>query len=243
MIFDITFFILAAGAPYYILLEKIPMVKSKQIFLFSAFLLLCAVVLSLYIPNEHKAWLVIVSLISAIFSIYQATKTTNFYKLGYYLIFVNAPFFILFENKGAMYSVSLLVSLLGLYFIARFYEKNYGSANYCHITGVTLVTPCVGTYLTFYLIALALYPPFPNSLFFLSHIFNSEPNLLWFAVVITLFFGNFFLVMRVMKKTLFGRPHSDIHYVHMSSKEKIMHFFIVMLLLVLSIFGLQEILI
>jgi len=240
MILDIALLLLAAGVPYYLLLEKSTKFNSRHIFLFSSTLLLCAVLLSLFIPNEHKTVLVLISLVSAIFSIYKATKTTNFYKFGYYLIFVNAPFFILFEEEGALYSLSLLIALLGIYLIARFYEKNYGSANYHHITGITLVTPCVGTYLTLYLVALALYPPFPNSIFFLSYIFGSEPNLLWYIVVTTLFFGNFFLAMRVMRKTLFGRESSSIHYVHMTLKEKITHFLVVLTLLILSIYGLKE---
>ncbi|QOY55363.1 hypothetical protein HUE87_03750 [Candidatus Sulfurimonas marisnigri] len=240
MISDILLLILAAGVPYYIILERVAKLSSKHIFLLSGILLLCAIIFSLFVPHEHAISLVVVSLISAIFSIYKAAKTTNFYKLGYYFIFVNAPFFILFKDEGAMYSLSLLVSLIGLYLIAKFYEKNYGSANYRHITGITLVTPCVGTYLTLYLIALALYPPFPNSIFFLSYIFNSEPNLLWYIVVTTLFFGNFFIAMRVMRKTLFGRPNSNIHYVHMTSKEKIIHFLIVISLLILSILGFKE---
>lgn len=240
MIADIVLLLLAGGLPYYTLLEKSTRLNSKHIFLFSAFLLLCAVFLSLYIPNEYPTSLVVVSLIGAIFSIYKASKTTNFYKLGYYLISLNAPFFILFKDRGMMYSLSLLVSLAGLYLIAKFYEKNYGSANYGNITGITLVTPCLGTYLTFYLIALALYPPFPNSLFFLSYIFTSEPDLLTYIVVIALFFGNFFLAMRVMRKTLFGRPNPNIHYVHMTVKEKIIHSIILIVLLMLSIFGIKE---
>ena len=242
MIQNIAFLLLAAGIPYYLLLEKIPGIKSKHIFLISASLLIGAIALSFYVPNEHQTIFVIISLLSAIFSIYKAGKTTNFYKFAYYLIFVNAPFFILFEDKGALYSVSLLVSLTGIFLIARFYEKSYGSANYRYITGITLVRPYIGTYLTFYLIALALYPPFPNSLFFLGYIFKSEPNLLWYAVVITLFFGNFHLAMGVMRKTLFGRPNSHIHYVHMTRKEKATHTFIMILLLAISGFGLVEIL-
>lgn len=240
MISDIALLILAAGLPYYILLEKSKRLNSKHIFLISAYLLLCAILFSLSMPNEHPTSLVVISFLSALFSIYKATKTTNFYKLGYYLIFVNAPFFILFENRGVMYSLSLLVSLTGIYLTARFYEKNYGSANYSNITGITLVTPCIGTYLTFYLIALALYPPFPNSLFFLNYVFKSDPNILSYVVVITLFFANFFLAMRVMKKTLFGRPNPNIDYVHMTYKEKVIHFTILILLLLLSIFGLKE---
>lgn len=240
MISSIVYLILAAGVPYYLLLEKSARVNSKHIFLLSAFFLLCASVLTFFIPNENSTIFVIISLISSAFSIYKATKSTNFYKFGYYLIFINAPFFILFEAQSATYSLSLLASLIGIYLIASFYEKNYGSANYHYITGITLVRPYIGAFLTLYLIALALYPPFPNSLFFLSHILKSELDLLSYIVVITLFLGNFFLAMRVMTKTLFGRPNPNIHYVHMNTKEKVTHFTIIILLLVLSIFGLKE---
>ncbi len=240
MMSSILLLILAAGIPYYILLEKSEKLSSKSIFFISAFLLLSAIALSFYVTNEHLTSFVIISFVSALFSIYKATKTTNFYKLGYYLIFVNAPFFVLFEDKGAMYSLSLLVALLGIYLIARFYEKNYASANYHYIRGITLSTPFIGTYLSVYLIALALYPPFPNSLYFLSYILNAEANLLWYIVVTTLFFGNFFLAMRVMKESLFGKPNPNIHYVDLSSKEKIAHLLVVVLLLVLSVNGLKE---
>lgn len=242
MISDILFFLLASGVPYFILLEKSERFESKDIFLISGSMLLCAVLLSLFITNGHATLLVVTSLASAMYAIYKATKTTNFYKLGYYLVFINAPFFMLFEEKGALHSLSLLITLLGIYLVANFYEKNYGSANFHHIRGITLVTPCIGTYLTLYLIALALYPPFPNSLFFLSDIFKSEPNLLWYMVVTVLFFGNFFLSMRVMTSTLFGRPNTNIHYVHMTVTEKIVHAAIVTLLLLLGIYGFKEIL-
>lgn len=242
MISSILLLILSAGIPYYIPLEKNGKFSSKQIFLLSSALLLCAIVLSRFVSGEPVAALVILSLASALFSIYRATKTTNFYKLGYYLIFVNAPFFVLFGDEAAVYSFSLLIALLGIYLVAAFYEKHYGSANYQNITGITLVTPCVGTFLTLYLIALALYPPFPNALFFLGALFNSQPDPLWYFTVIILFFGNFFLAMRVMKTTLFGRPNSNIHYSRMNGKEKATHAAIVMTLLIFSLFGLKEIL-
>jgi hypothetical protein len=237
---SILLLILAAGIPYYIVLEKI--MSSKAIFLVSGFLLLGAIVASYYVPNEHLTLFVDIAFVSAIFSIYKATKTTNFYKLGYYLIFVNAPFFILFEEKGALYSLSLLVSLIGIFFIGRFYEKSYASANYHYIRGITLSTPYIGTYLTMYLISLALYPPFPNALFFLSHIVNADTSLLWFVVVITLFFGNFYLAMKVMKESLFGKPNPNIHYVDLTQKEKVIHSIIVLALLFLSITGIKELL-
>ena len=239
---SILFLVLAAGVPYYLLLEKSKFVSSKAIFLLSSALLLGAIILSCYMPNEHLTPFVLISFASALFTIYKATKTTNFYKLGYYLIFVNAPFFILFEEKGAMYSSSLLVSLLGLFLVARFYEKNYASANYHYIRGITLSTPYIGTYLSIYLIALALYPPFPNALYFLSYILKSEPNVIWYVVIITLFFGNFYLAMKVMKESLFGKPNSNIHYVDLNSKEKFMHFMVLIALIALSINGLKEML-
>jgi hypothetical protein len=183
-----------------------------------------------------------VAFLSALYTIYRALKTTNLYKLGYYLIYLNAPFFLLFEEKGSLYSTSLLVSLLGLYLIARFYEKNYGSANYQAVRGITQTTPCVGTYLTLYLVAIALYPPFPNSLYFLNYIFNSEMAIASYVVVITLFVANFYLVMRVMKTTLFGQRNLNIHYVHMTMKEKTLHLFIVAILLILSLYALGEML-
>jgi hypothetical protein len=235
--------ILSGGIPYFIFLEKSKKVSSKYTFIISAVLLLGAIILSLYIPNNHEMSLVVISLVSALFAMYKATKTTNFYKLGYYLIFVNAPFFVLFEEKGALYSLSLLVSLLGIYLTARFYEKNYGSANYHYIRGITLSTPYIGIFLTVFLIAIALYPPFPNSLFFLSYILQSETNLFSYAVVIVLFFGNFLLAMGVMKESLFGKPNSNIHYVDLNFKEKASHFIVVLLLLILSIYGLKETLI
>jgi hypothetical protein len=239
---SILLLLLVGGLPYYLVLEKSRKFSSKSIFLISAFFLLCAIMLSLFVPNKHESLVVIVAFINAVYTIYRASKITNFYKLGYYFIFINAPFFLLFENAGAFYSLSQLVSLVGIYLIANFYKKNYGSANYLAVRGITLKTPCVATYLTLYLIALALYPPFPNSLFFLSYVFNSDSNLLWYIVVVTLFLGNFFLAMRVMRKTLFGQPNLNIHYVHMTLKEKIIHSLVVIALLALSTYALKEML-
>jgi len=242
MLTSIALLILSGGLPYYLFLEKSKKLSSETILLISSMLLLGAVALTMFVPNEHSEPLVIIALVSAVFTIYKATKTTNFYKFSYYLIFVNAPFFLLFEERGALYSISLLVAILGISFIARFYKKHYGSANYHYITGTILSTPYVGTHLIVYLVALALYPPFPNSVYFLSHVFNSEPNLLWYAVVVILFFGNFYLAMGVMQKTVFGKPNHNIHYVDMSVKEKVSHFLVVATLLTLSFYGVKEIL-
>jgi len=242
MIANVVLFLLAAGLPYYLLLEKSKFFSSKNIFILSALLLLSAIVLSVYIPNEHPVSLVIISFVSSLYTIYKASKTTNFYRLGYYFIFINAPFFILFEEKGALYSLSLLVSLIGIYLIGRFYEKHYGSANYLAVKGITLATPYISTYITVYLLCIALYPPFPNALFFLDDIFKSASYGLWLFVVIVLFMGNFFLAMRVMEKSLFGKPNTNIHYVDLDTKENIMHLIILTVLLGLSFYGLKEVL-
>lgn len=241
MISNILFLLLVSGVPYYLFLEKSDKFSSKSIFLLSGFLLLCAIVLSLFVTNEHSEPFVIIAFLSAVYSIYRATKTTNFYKLGYYFIYINAPFFLLFEEHGAFYSLSLLVSLLGIYAIASFYEKHYGSANYLYVRGITLATPLVGIYITLYLISIGLYPPLPNSLFFLTYIFNSEPSALWYVVVITIYFGNFLISMKVLEKSIFGKTNPNIHYVDLNFKEKMTHLSIVTSLVILSLYGVREI--
>ena len=242
MITNILFLLLAGGLPYYIFLEKSDKFSSKSIFLVSGFFLLSAVILTFFIHKEHSTPFVIISFLSALYSIYKARQTTNFYKLGYYFIFMNAPFFMLFEGHGAFYSLSLLVSLLGIYAIACFYEKHYGSANYLYVRGITLATPLVGIHITIYLISIGLYPPLPNSLFFLTYIFNSQADLLWYIVVITLYFGNFSVSMKVLEKSIFGKTNPNIHYVDLNFKEKITHFTIIILLALLSVYGIREIL-
>ena len=228
----------AGGVPLYMLLEKRR--TSRSIFLLSALLLLGAIVLVTLRPVAGSMALVAVSLLSAFFTFYKALQTTNFYRLGYLLIGLNAPAFFLFAPHGVLYSLTLLAALLGLFMVGGYYERHYGSANYHNVSGITLETPCIGTFLTLYLIALALYPPFPNALFFLAGLIHGTPGPLWYVTVTFLFAGNFVLAMRVMTRTLFGRPNPGIHYVHMTMKEKMTHGFVVLLLLVLTLFGLKE---
>lgn len=242
MIINILFLLLVSGLPYYVLLEKSDKFSSKSIFLITAFLLSSAIVLSFYMENEHSPVLVIISFISAMYTVYRATKTTNFYKLAYYFIYINAPFFLLFEEHGSFYSLSLLVSVIGLYAIANFYEKHYGSANYLYVRGITLATPLVGIHITVYLISIGLYPPLPNSLFFLTYIFNAQADLLWYIVVISIYLGNFLVSMKVLEKSIFGKTNPNIHYYDLNTKEKITHFTIIILLTLLSIYGIKEIL-
>ena len=145
-------------------------------------------------------------------------------------------------KESTLYGISLLVTLLGIFLMGKYYERNYGSANYKPITGITLVTPYAGLMLTVYLTALALYPPFPNSLMFLNGILSSEINALWYITVVVIFFGNFLIAVRVMAKTVFGKPNDNVHYIDLASKERWLHLTIFILLLVLSIVGLQEVL-
>ncbi|HIP55382.1 MAG TPA: hypothetical protein EYH11_07910 [Sulfurimonas autotrophica] len=241
MIANIVFFLLVGALPYYIFLEKSEKFSSKFIFQLSAFLLTCAIVLSFFIENEYSKTLVVIAYISAMYSVYRAMKTTNFYKLAYYFIYINAPFFLLFEENGAFYSLSLLISLFGLYAIANFYEKHYGSANYLYVRGITLATPLVGIYITVYLISIGLYPPLPNSLFFLAYVFDTEADFLWYIIIISIYCGNFLVSMKVLEKSIFGKTNPNIHYVDLNTKEKIPHFTIIVLLGLLSLYATKEI--
>jgi hypothetical protein len=241
MIANILFFLLVSGLPYYLFLEKNDKFTPKSIFQLSALLLLCAIGLSFIIDNEHSRSLVFISFISSMYTVYRAMKTTNFYKLSYYFIYINAPFFLLFEEQGAFYSLSLLVSLFGLYAIANFYQKHYGSANYLYVRGITLATPLVGIHITVYLISIGLYPPLPNSLFFLTYVFNTQTDFLWYFIVIGVYFGNFLVSMKILEKAIFGKPNPNIHYVDLNTKEEITHIIIVFLLTLLSLYGTKEI--
>ena len=227
MFLDIILLIFAGGVPYYLMLEKSKKFTNKHIFLISTFFLLCAIVLTSFVSSTSSEILVIISFLNAIFAIYKATKTTNFYKLGYYLVSINAPLFILF------------ITLAGVYFIARHYEKYYGSANYHTISGTSLATPYLGTFLTVYLVNLALYPPFPNSFFLFSNMIEAKSTLLSYSVIAVLFFANFTLAMRVVAKTVFGKPNKSLHYVEFRVKDKTMHFILLFLLIVLSMIGFQ----
>ncbi|RLA57886.1 MAG: hypothetical protein DRQ78_12915, partial [Epsilonproteobacteria bacterium] len=117
---------------------------------------------------------------------------------------------------------------------------SYGSANYRSVSGITLVTPYAGLFLTLYLTTLALYPPFPNSLLFFNAILSTDTHSLWYLSVAVIFFGNFFMAMRVMAKTVFGKPNPNVHYIDLAPKERLLHLAIFTLLLVLSVVGFKE---
>lgn len=232
---------LFSGVLYYLYLEK-KKLSYEKIFLLSAFLMLCGMIILLITQQEIAIVVMIALVLSSLFSFYKATKTTNLYKLSYYIMFFNAPVLVFGIKESFYYGISLLVSLFGIYLMAKYYNKNYGSANYQPITGLTLVSPYAGFFLTIYLTTLALYPPFPNSILFFNAILSVDTNVLWYIIVAIVFFGNFFLAAKVMAKTVFGKPNANVHYIDLSTKERNIHIAIFIALIILSILGLQEVL-
>lgn len=243
MLVDFILLFLFAGVPYYVLFEKTNTLGKEKIFIFSALLVVCGMIVSYNFPQETSMPFIIVALVASLFSLYKANKTTNLYKLTYYILFFNAPLLIMFGTEDSiLYGVSLLLSLSGVYLMGTYYERSYGSANYRSVSGITLVTPYAGLILTTYFTTLALYPPFPNALLFLNGILNSEINVTWYLIVVVIFFGNFLIAVRVMAKTVFGKPNDNVHYIDVAPKERFIHLAIFLLLSVLSIKGLQEVL-
>jgi hypothetical protein len=243
MLIDFILLLLFAGIPYYLFFEKTNILGKEKIFYFSSLLVVFGMIFSHQLPQTASMKFVIIALIASLFSLYKANKTTNLYKLAYYILFFNAPMLIMFQTKeSSLYGVSLLITLLGIFLMGKYYERNYGSANYRSITGITLVTPYAGLMLTIYLTALALYPPFPNSLMFLNGILASELSTLWYITVVIIFFGNFLIAVRVMAKTVFGKPNTNVHYIDLAPKERWLHLTIFIILLVLSVVGFKELL-
>ena len=192
MLINFILLLLFAGIPYYLFFEKTKILNKEKIFYLSSLLVIAGMIFSHQVPQTASMPFAIVALIASLLSLYKANRTTNLYKLAYYILFFNAPMLIMFQAKeSTLYGVSLLITLLGIFLMGKYYERNYGSANYRSITGITLVTPYAGLMLTIYLTALALYPPFPNSLMFLNGILASEVSTLWYITVVIIFFGNF----------------------------------------------------
>jgi hypothetical protein len=243
MSIDLILLFLFAGVPYYVFFEKTKILGKEKIFYLSSLLVICGMILSHQSPQIASTPITVIALIASLFSLYKAKKTTNLYKLAYYILFFNAPMLIMFQTReSTLYGVSLLITLFGIFMMGKYYERNYGSANYRSITGITLVTPYAGLMLTIYLTALALYPPFPNSLMFLNGILASELGVLWYITVVIIFFGNFLIAVRVMAKTVFGKPNTNVHYIDLAPKERWLHLTMFIILLVLSVVGLEELL-
>jgi hypothetical protein len=243
MLMEFTLLFLLAGVPYYVLFEKTNILGKEKIFYLSGLLVICGILLRNESALTVSEPFIVVALLASLYSLYKANKTYNLYKLAYYILFFNAPMLIMFGTKeSTLYGVSVLLTLVGIFMMGKYYERNYGSANYRSITGITLVTPYAGLMLTIYLTALALYPPFPNSLMFLNGILNSELSNLWYIAVVIIFFGNFLIAVRVMAKTVFGKPNTNVHYIDLGPREKWLHITMFIILLVLSAIGLKELL-
>ena len=243
MLVNVLLLFLFAALPYYLFFEKTKKLKPENIFLFTLFLLLTGMAVASFTTFTSSETLIIIALVSSIFSIYKASRTSNLYKLSYYMLYINAPVLFMFDLKQSVpYILSLMVTLFGIYLIGTYYERNYGSANYHSVTGITLITPYAGLALRIYIITLALYPPFPNSIFFLNSILKTDIGVLWYLVVVVIFFGNFILGMRILAQSVFGKPNENIHYVDLTPKDKKIHFVIILTLFVLSIWGFKEVL-
>ena len=243
MLMDLILLFLIAGVPYYLFFEKTGTLGKEKIFYLSAILVIGGLVLSNISTHTVSMPIVLIELVASLFSLYKAVKTYNIYKLSYYILFFNAPMLIMFGVKeSTLYGISLLLSLVGIFLMGKYYEHNYGSANYRSVTGITAVTPYAGLMMTIYLTALALYPPFPNSLMFLNGILVSELNALWYIAVVIIFFGNFLIAVRVMAKTVFGKPNTNIHYIDLMPKERLIHLILFIILLMLSAIGVKELL-
>ncbi len=231
-----------AGVPYYIFLEK---GFKKYIFFISAFLLILGLGTMLLFGldcNQNKIC-IIFAILTSLFTTYKALKTTNIYKLTNYFIFINSPVYFLFSLEYFIFfTFSLLITLLGLYLIGYYYEKNYGSANFYSIGGLALEAPFVGFFLRIYLINLALYPPFPNAVFLFNSMLKDKLDFIWYTVIIVFFFGNFFVAMKILVNTVFGKANKNIFYVDLESKERLIHTALNVILLSVGIYGLTEVL-
>ncbi len=243
MLIDFILLFLFAGVPYYLVFEKIPVMRKDKIFPLAALLVIAGMVISYQFPHETSMPFVMLAFFASLFSLHKANETNNLCKLTYYILFFNAPLLIMFKTKESiLYGVSLIVALMGVYLMGKYYARSYGSPNYQSVSGITLVTPYAGLILTVYFTALALYPPFPNALLFLNGILKSEISILWYLIVIVIFFGNFLIAVRVMAKTVFGKPNDNVHYIDISPTERVLHLLIIAALLLLSVIGLQEVL-
>ena len=140
MLIDFVLLFLFAGVPYYYFFEKTKMIGKEKIFLLSSLLIIGGMTLSCMFPKETSMPFIIIAFMASLFSLYKANKTNNLYKLTYYILFFNAPILIMFKTKESiLYGMSLLITLLGVYLMGRYYERSYGSANYQSVSGITSI--------------------------------------------------------------------------------------------------------
>ena len=232
--------ILLAGLPYYLITERI---FKKYTFFVSSFLLILGLIYMLFTGSYPDAITIFPAILTSLFTTYKALKTTNLYKLANYFIFINSPVFFLFSLDYFVYfTFSLLITLFGLYLIGNYYQKNYGSANFFGIAGLAVTAPIVGFFLRLYLINLALYPPFPNAVFLFNSMLKDKLDLIWYTVIIVFFFGNFFVAMKLLTSTVFGKANPNIFYIDLERKEKFIHGLVTLIVVVVGIYGLKEVL-
>ena len=60
--------------------------------------------------------------------------------------------------------------------------------------------------------------------------------------VVVIFFGNFLIAVRVMAKTVFGKPNPNVHYIDVKPAERVLHLLISLILLGLTVVGIGEVL-
>ncbi len=238
---ELILLILLGGIPYYLFIEN---KLKKYTVIFSSFLLILGLFLSLLwdINCASNVFCVVISIITSLFTVLKASKTKNLYKLANYFIFINAPIYLLFSLKySVFFALSLIFTLAGLYLISYYYENNYGSANFAGIGGLAIAAPFAGFFLRVYLINLALYPPFPNAVFLFNSMIKSELDIIWYLAIIVSFIGNFLVSMRILTNTVFGSPNKNIYYVDLNSSEKVTHFILILILLIIGLYGLKEV--
>jgi len=239
---EVLLLIMFAGIPYYLFVEKF---FKKYTFFVSTFLLIMGLVFILLtdINCSHNNICILSAITTSLFTTIKALKTTNIYKLTNYFIFINSPVYFLFSFEYFVFFMfSLLITLSGFYFVGNYYEKNYGSANFYNIGGLALEAPFVGLFLRIYLINLALYPPFPNAVFLFNSMIKDKLDFIWYTVIVVFFFGNFFVAMKILTNTVFGKANKNIFYIDLENKEKIFHFLVNFILLAVGIYGLTEVL-
>ncbi len=238
---EILLLILLAGVPYYLLIEN--RFKKATFFISASLLILGLIIMLLKGGSKVSEIYIFISILTSLFTTYKALKTTNFYKLASYFIFINSPVYFLFSIDHFIYfTFSLFITLVGIYLVGKYYERNFGSANFYGVGGLTLEAPIAGFFLRIYLINLALYPPFPNAVFLFNSMLRDKLDLMWYTVILVFFFGNFFVAMKILTSTVFGKPNNKFFYIDMETKERVIHTLINVAILLIGIYGLAEVL-
>lgn len=65
---------------------------------------------------------------------------------------------------------------------------------------------------------------------------------MWYFVLAVVMFINFFIAMKILTNTVFGKPNKIIFYKDITGKERIGHFLVIILLTIWGLNGLMEVL-